>query len=81
MIESFNILLSYQTTENFVIPQFELNVFVDIDDKEKAQVWFKAFESRSKTTMPETKRYEIKGKCILFRDLRHCIYSNIVKTK
>lgn len=64
-----------------MIPQFELDVFVNVNDKEKAQVWFKTFESRSRTTMPETKRYEIKGKRVLFRELRHCVHSNLVKTK
>ncbi|CAG8751192.1 24792_t:CDS:2 [Dentiscutata erythropus] len=31
--------------------------------------------------MPETKRFEIKGKCILFREQRYCIHSNKVKEK
>ncbi|CAB4487735.1 unnamed protein product [Rhizophagus irregularis] len=56
LIENFNELPSYRTTENFIIPQFELDVFVDIDNEEKAHEWFMAFESKSKTTMPETKR-------------------------
>ncbi|PKC02582.1 hypothetical protein RhiirA5_380859 [Rhizophagus irregularis] len=79
LIENFNELPSYRTTENFIIPQFELDVFVDIDNEEKAREWFMAFESKSKTTMPETKRYEFKGKHILFREMRHCIHSDKVK--
>ena len=35
-IENFNKLPSYRTAENFLIVQFELDVFVDINDKEKA---------------------------------------------
>ena len=31
--------------------------------------------------MPEFKRYEIKGKKVLFREMRHCIHSNKVKEK
>ncbi|PKK56361.1 hypothetical protein RhiirC2_800185 [Rhizophagus irregularis] len=56
LIENFNELPSYRITENFIIPQFELDIFVDIDNEEKAREWFMAFESKSKTTMPETKR-------------------------
>ena len=81
LIEDFNELPSYWTVENFTISQFELNAFVNVNDKEKAQEWFVAFESWSKTTMPETRRYNIKGKQVLFRELRHCIHSNIVKEK
>ena len=39
------------------------------------------FESRSKTTMPESKRYEIKEKQVIFREKRHCIHSDKVKKK
>ncbi|CAB5372519.1 unnamed protein product [Rhizophagus irregularis] len=35
LIKNFNVLSPCQTTENFEIPQFELDAFVDIDDKEK----------------------------------------------
>ncbi len=31
--------------------------------------------------MPQTKGYEIKGKRVLFREMRHCIHSNNVKKK
>lgn len=81
LIKKFNELPSYQTAENFAIPQFELDVFVDVNNEEKARKWFMEFESWSKTTMPETRRYQIKGKLVLFRELRHCIHSNIVKEK
>ncbi|CAB5394994.1 unnamed protein product [Rhizophagus irregularis] len=81
LIKNFNVLSPFQTTENFEIPQFELDAFVDIDDKEKAREWFLSFESKSKTTMPESRRYEIKGKKVLFREKRHCIHSKLVKEK
>ena len=69
------------TSENFAIPQFELDAFVDVNDKEKAHKWFLEFESLSKTTMPQTKGYEIKGKQVILRENRHCIHSNKVKEK
>lgn len=71
----------YRTAENFTIPQFEFDTFVDINDKEKVREWFKAFEFHSKTTMPQTKSFDIKGKHVLFREKRHCIHSNKVKQK
>jgi hypothetical protein len=66
LIKKFNELPSYQTAENFVISQFELDAFVDVDDKEKACEWFRAFEFRSKMTMVQTRGYEIKGDKVLF---------------
>ena len=65
LIEDFNELPSYWTVENFTISQFELNAFVNVNNKEKAQEWFVAFEFWSKTTMPETRHYSIKGKQVL----------------
>ncbi|PKB96744.1 hypothetical protein RhiirA5_385130, partial [Rhizophagus irregularis] len=35
LIESFDELPSYQTSENFLISQFELKTFVDVNDKER----------------------------------------------
>ncbi|PKB99211.1 hypothetical protein RhiirA5_462455 [Rhizophagus irregularis] len=81
LIKNFNELPPYQTSENFSIPQFELDAFVDINDKEKAQEWFLAFESHTKTTMPQSKGYRVKGNQVLFRENRHCIHSNKVKEK
>ncbi|CAB4480661.1 unnamed protein product [Rhizophagus irregularis] len=81
LIKTFNELPLFQTAEGFEVPQFELDIFVDINDKEKACEWFKSFESRSKTMMPETKRYETKGKHVLFREMRHCLHSDKVKKK
>ena len=52
--------------ENFSIAQFELDVFVDINDEEMQSEWFVAFESHSKTTMLQTKSYGIKEKHVLF---------------
>ncbi|CAB4444908.1 unnamed protein product [Rhizophagus irregularis] len=62
LIKNFKELPSYQTSENFSIPQFELDAFVDINDKEKAQEWFLAFKSHTKTTMPQSKGYGVKEK-------------------
>ena len=56
----------FRTVEDFEIPQFELNAFVNVSDKEKACKWFKAFEFQSKMMISETKRYEIKGELVLF---------------
>ncbi|CAG8763923.1 5969_t:CDS:1, partial [Acaulospora morrowiae] len=81
LIKNFNEFSLFRTVENFEIPQFELHGFVDFDNKEKAHEWFLAFESHSKTTMPQTKGYTIKGKKVLFREKRHCIHSNEVKKK
>ncbi|CAG8449409.1 12611_t:CDS:1 [Funneliformis mosseae] len=81
LIENFNEFPSYQTSENFSIPQFELDAFVDINDKEKAQEWFLEFESYSKSTMPLSKGYGVKGNRVLFREKCHCIHSNEVKKK
>ncbi|RGB42623.1 hypothetical protein C1646_750812 [Rhizophagus diaphanus] len=48
LIKTFNELPSFRTVDNFEIPQFELDAFVNISDKEKASEWFKDFESRLK---------------------------------
>ena len=56
-------------------------MFVDVDSKEGACEWFTEFQSWSKTTMTETKGFEIKGNRVIFRELRHCIHSNQVKKK
>ncbi|PKK71418.1 hypothetical protein RhiirC2_778435, partial [Rhizophagus irregularis] len=81
LIINFNKLSPCYTAENFAIPQFELDAFVDIDDAEKVHKWFLEFESHSKTTMPQSKGYGVKGKEVLFREKRHCIHSNLVKKK
>lgn len=36
LIKNFNELPFYRTSENFLISQFKLDAFVDINDKEKA---------------------------------------------
>ncbi|CAB5359937.1 unnamed protein product [Rhizophagus irregularis] len=81
LIINFNKLSPCYTAENFAIPQFELNVFVDINDAKKVHKWFLEFESHSKTTMPQSKGYGVKGKEVLFREKCHCIHSNLVKKK
>jgi hypothetical protein len=79
LIKSFDELPSYQTSENYSIPQFELKTFVDVNDKERVYEWFQVFELHSKTTMAQTKGYSIKGKKVLVQEKRHCIHSNEVK--
>jgi len=65
IIKYYNILPSYVTSKNFEILHFELDAFVDVSDKEKAHKWFLEFESHSKTSMPQTKGYGLKGKQVL----------------
>ncbi|CAG8836584.1 28514_t:CDS:2, partial [Gigaspora margarita] len=47
----------------------------------KVHEWFSAFEACTKTTMPQTKGFTIKGKHVIFREKRHCLHSNEVKKK
>ena len=56
----------YRTAENFAILQFEFNAFVDVNNKKKIHEQFKAFELHLKTTMLQTKSFDIKGKHVLF---------------
>ena len=81
MIKHFNELPSYRTAENFSIVQFELDAFVDVNDKEKASEWFIAFESYSKMTMLQTKSYEVKEKHMFLQEKCYCIHSNEVRKK
>ena len=81
LIEKFNELPPYRTAENFDIAQFELKVYVNADSIEEAQRWFTEFQSTSKTTMAQTRGFNVKGNRVIFRELRHCIHSNIVKKK
>ena len=81
MINNFNEFLPYIIFESFTLSQFELDIFVDVNDKEKACEWFIVFKASSKITMLETKHYDIKEKQVLFRKIRHCIHSNTVKKK
>jgi hypothetical protein len=60
---------------NYEIPNFKLDMFVDVDSEEEAREWFTEFQSWSKTTMKETKGFEFKGNRVIFRELRYCIHS------
>ncbi|CAG8842499.1 44512_t:CDS:2, partial [Gigaspora margarita] len=71
----------YITTEGFAINQFEANLYVNINNVEDAHKWFCEFEEISKTTMPQSKGYNIQGKKVIFREIWHCIYSNMVRQK
>ena len=73
--------MPYRTQENFEVPNFELDAFVNVDNEERAYEWFTEFESWSKTTMPKTKGYEFKGNRVIFREKHHCIHSSVVKKK
>ena len=81
LIQNFNDMPPYRTLENFEVPNFELNMFVDVDSKEAASEWVTEFQSYSKTTMTQTKGYGIKENRVLFREKRHCIHSHEVKKK
>ncbi|GES83311.1 hypothetical protein GLOIN_2v1883854 [Rhizophagus clarus] len=61
LIQKLDILLPYQTQENFKVENFELDAFVDVCNKEEASGWVAAFESHSKTTMPESKSFKLTG--------------------
>ena len=56
-------------------------MFVNVNSGEGAHEWLAAFQSWSKTTMPETRRYKITGHRVMFRETRHCIHSDAVKKK
>ncbi|CAB4439855.1 unnamed protein product [Rhizophagus irregularis] len=81
VIQNFNSKPPHRTEENFEVPNFELDTFVDVDSEEKASEWVTTFQSHSKTTMPQTKAYDINGNRVMFRESRHCIYSHMVKKK
>ena len=57
---------SYQTQEDFEVPNFELNAFVDVHNEEAASEWVTTFQLHSKTTMPQTRGYQIKGNRVIF---------------
>ena len=61
LIEKFEELSSYRTTENFAITQFELKAYVNIDSKEEACEWLAAFQHWSKTTIAQMRSFKIKG--------------------
>ncbi|GBC01562.1 hypothetical protein RclHR1_04230007 [Rhizophagus clarus] len=81
LIKEFIELPPYRTAKNFDITQFELKAYVNADSKEEAHKWFAAFQSRSKTTMAQTRGFTITGNWILYREIYHCIHSNEVKKK
>ncbi|CAG8727706.1 16494_t:CDS:2, partial [Gigaspora margarita] len=74
-------LPDYITAEGFLVNQFEADLFVNIGSIEGAQQWLVDFEEVSKTMMPQTRCYQIQGKKVIFRQLRHCIHSDIVRQK
>ncbi|CAG8795130.1 25664_t:CDS:2, partial [Gigaspora margarita] len=71
----------YITSEGFSVNQFEANLLVNVNNVEDTQKWFADFEKVSKTTMPQTKGYLLKGQKVFFRQLQYCIHSNIVRQK
>ncbi|CAG8850050.1 34977_t:CDS:2, partial [Gigaspora margarita] len=72
---------TYYTNEGFEIQQFEVDLFVNVSTVEDIKTWFSTFERHSKTTMPQTKGYGVKGKHVIFRESRHCVHSQIVRKK
>ncbi len=69
------------TEENIEIYQFEIDIFINVTTAKGAHIWFSAFEEHSKTSMPQTKGYGVKGKRVIFQEARHCIYSKKVRNK
>lgn len=74
-------LPDYITAEGFSICQFEADLFVNVNSIENTRKWFTEFEEESKTTMPETKGFQIQGQKVILRELRHCIQSDKVRQK
>ncbi|CAG8853876.1 1259_t:CDS:2, partial [Gigaspora margarita] len=64
-------LSDYITPEGFSINQFKATFFVNVSNIEDSQKWFNEYEEASKTTMPETKGFQIQGKKVIFRELHH----------
>ncbi|CAG8650128.1 18004_t:CDS:2, partial [Racocetra persica] len=62
MVSEIRQLPNYITPEGFLIDQFEINFFVNVDNIEGARQWFSEYEETSKTTMRETKYFKSKGK-------------------
>ncbi|CAG8751785.1 24364_t:CDS:2, partial [Gigaspora margarita] len=56
---------AYITTEGFSVDCFEVNFFVNVDTSEGARKWFTEFEEITKTTMPQTKGYQLQEKKVL----------------
>ncbi|CAG8852665.1 41152_t:CDS:2, partial [Gigaspora margarita] len=56
---TYDKLPPHYTHEGFEVEQFEANIFVNVLTIEGIKEWFAAFEEHSKTTMPQTKGYEI----------------------
>ncbi|CAG8703110.1 40136_t:CDS:2 [Gigaspora margarita] len=55
--------------------------FVNISNLEDSQKWFNEYEEMLKTTIPETKGFQIQGRKVIFRELYHCMHSNKVRQK
>ncbi len=81
IITNFKNLPPHRTQETFEVPNFKLDTFVNVDSKEGAREWFATFQSWSKTTMPETRRYKITGRRVIFCETCHCVHSNTIKKK
>lgn len=81
LVSEIQQLPDYITSEGFLINQFKATFFVNISNIEDSQKWFNEYEETSKTTMPETKGFQIQGKKVIFRELRHCMHSNKVRQK
>lgn len=80
-IENYIELEPILTSENITIGQIETDFYVNINTKESALKWLDEFQEISKTTMRLTRTYITKGQRVVFRELRHCIHSDIVKQK
>ncbi|RGB23479.1 hypothetical protein C1646_774431 [Rhizophagus diaphanus] len=66
---NFNQIKTMVNEKRILVPNFELDAFVDVDSEEKASEWVTTFQSHSKTTMPQTKAYDINGNWIIWIEL------------
>ncbi|CAG8852640.1 32851_t:CDS:1, partial [Gigaspora margarita] len=60
----------------FKVANFELDAFVNVNSEEDAYEWFQEYQFWSKTTMPQTRDFEVKENHVIFCEQQHCIHSN-----
>jgi len=80
-IENYSELEPIITSESVIIGQIIVDLFTNIDTKDGALKWLEEFQQKSKTTMRLTRTYPVKGNKVIFREMRHCIHSHLVRQK
>ncbi|CAG8780773.1 30929_t:CDS:1, partial [Racocetra persica] len=78
---NYNELMPIITVENVKIEQIIVDLLTNINTKEDALIWLNEFQECSKTTIRLTCTYLVKEDKVIFRELRYCIHSNLVKQK